>query len=144
VPLAGLGYAVTALDASAELLAQLRERCSSSNIIVGDLAELDALLTGAFEMIVCMGDTITHLPSKIAVERENESERAGARSFARRAKAAARRRGKTKAELAYRLGGIHGQLRFERALVCRPRLTASDIRGDALKFVQDTRGPQPE
>ncbi len=69
VPLSELGYAVTALDTSAQLLAELRAACPSARAIAGDLADLDQLSSGEFEVIVCMGDTLTHLPSKAAVER---------------------------------------------------------------------------
>ncbi len=69
LPLAELGYAVTALDASAELLAELREACPSASTIIGDIAELETLAPGTFDVIGCMGDTITHLPSRDAVER---------------------------------------------------------------------------
>ena len=64
IPLARLGYAVTAIDFSAELLSQLRHLGEGLNIrTVGS-----DLLAFAFaewpdvrpEWILCMGDTLTH------------------------------------------------------------------------------------
>lgn len=69
IPLAELGYEVTAIDASTELLAELRGRDPEVITREGDIRDLAELVTGEFDVIVCMGDTLTHLPSKSAVER---------------------------------------------------------------------------
>lgn len=72
IPLARLGYAVTAIDFSAELLSQLRHLGEGLNIrTVGS-----DLLAFAFaewpdvrpEWILCMGDTLTHLSSVDDIE----------------------------------------------------------------------------
>lgn len=66
IPLAHAGYAVTAVDLSEVLLAELRSAAGSLPIraIAGDLRELARHCpTPAPEVIVCMGDTLTHLAS---------------------------------------------------------------------------------
>lgn len=69
VPLCAAGYAVTAIDSCAELLAELRTSCPSATTVLGDIAELDTLPPQRFDVIVCMGDTITHLPSRDVASR---------------------------------------------------------------------------
>lgn len=68
IPLTELGYEVTAIDVSTELLAELRAACPGAITLEGDIREFATLASGEFDVIVCMGDTLTHLPSKIAVE----------------------------------------------------------------------------
>jgi SAM-dependent methyltransferase len=61
--LTALGYQVTAIDSSVELLAQLARACPGAITIAGDLVSAAARTAGPFELIVCMGDTLTHLSS---------------------------------------------------------------------------------
>jgi 2-polyprenyl-3-methyl-5-hydroxy-6-metoxy-1,4-benzoquinol methylase len=63
IPLAELGYSVTAIDSSRELLAELAEACPEVMAVPGDIRNLDVLSRGAYDVIVCMGDTLTHLDS---------------------------------------------------------------------------------
>lgn len=65
IPLARLGYQVTALDTSDVLLAQLAELGRGLNIraVVDDLRKFRKHLQTPAEIILCMGDTLTHLPS---------------------------------------------------------------------------------
>jgi 2-polyprenyl-3-methyl-5-hydroxy-6-metoxy-1,4-benzoquinol methylase len=68
VPLAELGYAVTAIDSSSELLAQLKQARSDVTTLVGDLTSAPALARGRFDVILCLGDTLCHLASRAAVQ----------------------------------------------------------------------------
>jgi SAM-dependent methyltransferase len=70
IPLAELGFSVIALDSCAGLIAELQERAGAYPIrsIVGDLTQFRAHCPGLVELILCMGDTLTHLPSVDAVE----------------------------------------------------------------------------
>ncbi|MEP7303963.1 MAG: class I SAM-dependent methyltransferase [Acidobacteriota bacterium] len=70
VALAEAGYAVTAIDTCAALLAGLRAH--SGNVITcidDDLLNLRGHCDGAAAVIVCMGDTLTHIDSLQSVER---------------------------------------------------------------------------
>ena len=69
IPLAELGHEVVALDLSAELLADLRARTGALPVraIQDDLLNFPRHLPAPAEVIVCMGDTLTHLPSLAAV-----------------------------------------------------------------------------
>lgn len=69
IPLAELGHEVTALDFSADLLAHLRARAGALPVraIQDDLLNFPLHLTAPADVIVCMGDTLTHLPSRAAV-----------------------------------------------------------------------------
>jgi len=64
VPLAERGYAVTAIDSSKPLLDELRVRSKSLPIktIVGDLLAFRSCVLQPVNVILCMGDTLTHLP----------------------------------------------------------------------------------
>jgi SAM-dependent methyltransferase len=64
IPLVRLGYRMTAIDASAELLSELSVACPEANVVCGDLRDADTLAPDAYDVIVCMGDTLTHLPSR--------------------------------------------------------------------------------
>jgi SAM-dependent methyltransferase len=71
IALAELGFApVIAVDTSKELLAELRTRTGTSAIEIRetDLASLDSIATPDASVIVCMGDTLTHLPTRAAVQ----------------------------------------------------------------------------
>ena len=65
-----LGFHVLAVDFNAPLLAELRQRAQGLPVTAheGDLLDFRRhLSTEAPELIVCMGDTLTHLPSVEAV-----------------------------------------------------------------------------
>jgi SAM-dependent methyltransferase len=68
VALAQLGFSpVIAVDTSAELLDELRSHVGSLPVRIekADLRDLPAIVqTGQATVIVCMGDTLTHLPEK--------------------------------------------------------------------------------
>jgi len=70
IPLARLGYTVMAIDSSAVLLSQLRQLGEGLDIraIEGDLLGFAAHLNGPPAVILCMGDTLTHLSSPADVE----------------------------------------------------------------------------
>lgn len=71
--LAALGYSpVFAFDTSRELLAEILARAGSSPVVAQqmDITRIeDAQLPGPASVAVCMGDTLTHLPSKAAVQK---------------------------------------------------------------------------
>ncbi len=71
IALAELGYSpVLALDTSAQLLTELRSHASSLPIQThhADLRDLSAFVAPASAAaIVCMGDTLTHLPAKFGI-----------------------------------------------------------------------------
>jgi 2-polyprenyl-3-methyl-5-hydroxy-6-metoxy-1,4-benzoquinol methylase len=69
VALAELGFAVTALDGSAKLLAELETHKGSLPIVPmqADIAAGLGEVSPDLDVIVCMGDTLTHLESKDAV-----------------------------------------------------------------------------
>jgi SAM-dependent methyltransferase len=64
LPLAERGYAVTAIDGYQPLLDELRRRSTSLPIktVVGDLRAFRSHVRQAVDVILCMGDTLTHLP----------------------------------------------------------------------------------
>jgi SAM-dependent methyltransferase len=70
IPLAQLGYAVVAIDTSPVLIAQLRELAGGLDIraVEDDLLEFATHLGAAPTLILCMGDTLTHLSSTRDVE----------------------------------------------------------------------------
>ena len=63
VPLAQLGFRVVALDLSAKMLAQLKKTAKNLPIetICDDLSNFTNYKSGDSELVVCMGDTLTHL-----------------------------------------------------------------------------------
>jgi len=63
IPLAQLGYRVTAVDSSPELLAELGRLGEGLAVraLEGDLLAFDASIATAPVLILCMGDTLTHL-----------------------------------------------------------------------------------
>jgi SAM-dependent methyltransferase len=75
IPLARRGTRVTAIDSSAELLRTLTTLRGDLPVAVvhGDLLTFPDHITEAPSAILCMGDTITHLPDFGAVERLIES-----------------------------------------------------------------------
>jgi 2-polyprenyl-3-methyl-5-hydroxy-6-metoxy-1,4-benzoquinol methylase len=64
IPLAAAGYHVTAIDSSRALLAELWAERPDVTAVVGDMLDLNALAPGSYDVIVCMGDTLTHLASE--------------------------------------------------------------------------------
>jgi 2-polyprenyl-3-methyl-5-hydroxy-6-metoxy-1,4-benzoquinol methylase len=78
IALAEFGYAVTAVDSSVALLDELEMRSHDGSVLAtyGDIRALDAIEPvravhddGGFDVVVCMGDTITHLDSADEVAR---------------------------------------------------------------------------
>lgn len=70
--LAGLGFSVTAVDTSARLLDELRAHAGTHPIhaVQGDLLESARhAAAGSAAVVVCMGDTLTHLDSRAAIAR---------------------------------------------------------------------------
>jgi SAM-dependent methyltransferase len=70
IPLARLGFAVTAIDTSPHLLTELRNLGAGLRIhtIEDDLLNFTAHLVRKPDLILCMGDTLTHLSSLSDVE----------------------------------------------------------------------------
>ncbi|MCM0756128.1 class I SAM-dependent methyltransferase [Desulfovibrio aminophilus] len=68
IPLAESGYAVTAVDSCAELLAVLEEKMGDLPIqaVRADILAHLEREAGTFDLILCMGDTLTHLPDQDA------------------------------------------------------------------------------
>lgn len=71
IPLAHRGYDVTAIDSSALLLSQLQQLGDDLRIrtIESDLLEFPAHLDGPPSLVLCMGDTLTHLSNTSEVVR---------------------------------------------------------------------------
>ena len=65
--LADLGYQVTALDSSEQLLGELARARPDVATVHGDITAARKLVAGPFALIVCMGDTLPHLASPKAV-----------------------------------------------------------------------------
>jgi SAM-dependent methyltransferase len=70
LPLAKLGFEVLALDNCEILLEELRAHAQSLpiNTRYADLLQFPSLVKGPVQVIVCMGDTLTHLPTTSSVE----------------------------------------------------------------------------
>lgn len=69
LPLAKRGFEVLAIDFCQELLAELERRRMSAKIrtVCDDLANFRSHMSEPAELIVCMGDTLVHLPDKDTV-----------------------------------------------------------------------------
>lgn len=69
IPLATMGYRVTAVDSSGVLLSKLQARSRDLHvtILAADLALLDDTFFDRVGLVLCMGDTITHLESRASV-----------------------------------------------------------------------------
>ena len=69
IPLAQMGYAVTAIDSSPLLLSTLADHAPGLAIqtVQGDLIEFATYVKTAADLILCMGDTLTHLSSQADV-----------------------------------------------------------------------------
>lgn len=70
LPLARRGYAALAIDTSAVLLGILGGQVGmlSVRVVEDDLSAFQRHLKGKADLILCMGDTLTHLPTRDAVE----------------------------------------------------------------------------
>src|ERR1700689_3754787 len=70
LPLARLGFSVTAIDSCQQLLDELRARSGSLPIatVTADIVEFPELVKRPADAILCMGDTLTHLPDVSSVE----------------------------------------------------------------------------
>ncbi len=70
IPLAELGFSVMAVDFCAALLAELRDRAQHLPIrtVQDDLLNFAQSVEEPAQVIVCMGDTLTHLESLNAVQ----------------------------------------------------------------------------
>jgi SAM-dependent methyltransferase len=70
VPLAGLGYSVTAVDFCGSLLDELRSYAGDLPIqtIQSDILNFSSWSGRHPALIICMGDTLTHLPAPADVE----------------------------------------------------------------------------
>jgi len=71
IPLARRGCAMLALDSSSYLLEQLKARAGTLPItaLEDDLLAFQIYLDRPADIILCMGDTLTHLPDRDAVSR---------------------------------------------------------------------------
>lgn len=66
IPLAQLGFSVTAIDLDEKLLKELKANSGKLRIetIQDDLINFDRYIDGKAELVVCMTDTLLHLESK--------------------------------------------------------------------------------
>lgn len=63
IPLASLGYQVTAVDSSSALLQELAAAAEHDiDTRLGDMRDLSLWHEEDYDLIVCMGDSLTHLP----------------------------------------------------------------------------------
>jgi len=71
IPLARRGCSVLAVDTSALLLDELRRHAAPLpvNTVEDDLLSFRRHMDSSADVILCMGDTLTHLPDQSAVER---------------------------------------------------------------------------
>ena len=69
IPLAERGFDVLAVDFCENLLVELRQRAGELPVrtVCDDILNFDANIDGPVELIVCMGDTLCHLPNTEAV-----------------------------------------------------------------------------
>ena len=70
LPLARRGYRVLAVDGCEPLLQELKSRAGGLEVrtVRGDLLDFRAHVGETADVILCMGDTITHLPDMSSVE----------------------------------------------------------------------------
>lgn len=70
LPLAELGFDVLAIDFCQPLLAELKSRTAHASVraVCADLLDFPAHLDGGADLIVCMGDTLVHLPDRQSVD----------------------------------------------------------------------------
>jgi len=70
IPLARSGYQVLAIDSSAHLLEELRQHSVGLPVrtIEGDLRLFASYVSAPADLILCMGDTLTHLQNMAEIE----------------------------------------------------------------------------
>ena len=70
IPLAQRGYSVTAIDTCEPLLAQLRARSAALPIacVNADILGFSTYVRSTIDLVLCMGDTLTHMPDIASVE----------------------------------------------------------------------------
>ncbi|MGD9283564.1 MAG: class I SAM-dependent methyltransferase [Desulfobacterales bacterium] len=70
IPLAELGFHVIAMDLSARLLGELKNKAAHLPIetMCDDILNFSIYARGNIELVVCMGDTLTHLKALQDVE----------------------------------------------------------------------------
>jgi SAM-dependent methyltransferase len=70
IPLARAGASVLAIDSSEQLLSDLRQSCVGLPVqaVQADLLDFPSHISARPDLILCMGDTITHLASETDVE----------------------------------------------------------------------------
>lgn len=70
VPLARRGYSVTAIDSCQTLVGELQGRAAgmSVNAVADDILDFRKYVSKPVEVILCMGDTLTHVPERDSVE----------------------------------------------------------------------------
>jgi len=71
LPLAETGFRVVAIDFCQQLLDELSERAGDLQIttVCDDLTEFDKHIDEPADLIVCMGDTLVHLPDTASVDK---------------------------------------------------------------------------
>ena len=71
IPLARLGFSVTAIDRDRKLLAELQAHAGGEDVetVCADLVEFRRHAQHPAELVVCMVDTLLHLPSQEVVAR---------------------------------------------------------------------------
>lgn len=71
IALARLGYRVLAVDFSQRLLSELKDRTRGLSVeaVLGDIREVEALVPTGVQVVVCMGDTLSHLEREADLER---------------------------------------------------------------------------
>lgn len=69
IPLARAGYVVLAIDSSALLIGQLQKHAAGLDVraVVGDMLSFGEHLSDQADLVICMGDTLTHLQSELFV-----------------------------------------------------------------------------
>ena len=70
LPLARRGYSVTAIDSCQTLVGELQRRTAGMqvNAVAGDILDFTRYVSKPVEVILCMGDTLTHLPERDSVQ----------------------------------------------------------------------------
>lgn len=71
IPLSNRGFDVVAMDFCEALLDELRSYPGGSDVrtVLADISEFRRHIDGKPDLIVCMGDTLVHLPQRSAAER---------------------------------------------------------------------------
>ncbi len=71
IALGNLGFKVTAVDFNQQLLSELTSNDESNaiNTVQADICDVKNFESLQPQLIICCGDTITHLPDKLAVEK---------------------------------------------------------------------------